>query len=226
MWLLQNFSLDTFLIKLLAAATILIFILPLHELAHGWIALKLGDDTAKYQGRLTLSPMSHIDPLGAICMIIFGFGWAKPVPINPTKFKNPRSGMAITALAGPVSNIIAAFFGVLIFNLMNLIIGLTGLSVPAPIYYALEMFFVFYTSINCGLAVFNLIPLPPLDGSKILEAFLPDKIVFKFYQNQRMITLIVFALLFVGVLDVPLRFFQSGLYSGVVWLAGLPFGIS
>lgn len=203
----------------IAAVLFIIFcILPLHECAHGWMASKLGDNTARYNGRITLNPLASIDPFGALCILLFGFGWAKAVPVNPRNFKNPKRDMAITALAGPVSNLLAALVGALVFNLIAVIPG-----VPRGLLIWLRFFFIYYVSINVMLAVFNLIPLPPLDGSRILGAFLSDRALYKYYQYQQYIMLGLIVLLFTGILDYPLYFLRNAVEAGIYWIAGLPF---
>ncbi len=206
--------------QILAVLFIIFCILPLHEFAHGWMAEKLGDSTARYNGRLTMNPLASIDPLGALAILLFGFGWAKPVPVNPRNFRNPKRDMAITALAGPVSNLLAALVGALLYNLFYLVLRP---FLPDVLLLLLGFFFQYYIGINVMLAVFNLIPLPPLDGSRILGAFLSDRALFKYYQNQRVIMIVLFALLFMGVLDVPLGILQMGAQSAISWLAALPF---
>jgi Zn-dependent protease len=206
--------------QILAVLFIIFCILPLHEFAHGWMAEKLGDNTARYNGRLTMNPLASIDPLGALAILLFGFGWAKPVPVNPRNFRNPKRDMAITALAGPVSNLLAALVGALLYNLFYLVLRP---FLPDVLLLLLGFFFQYYIGINVMLAVFNLIPLPPLDGSRILGAFLSDRALFKYYQNQRVIMIVLFALLFMGVLDVPLGILQMGAQSAISWLAALPF---
>ncbi len=205
----------------IAAILIIIFlVLPFHEWAHAFTAAKLGDTSIKYRGRLTLNPLAHIDPVGALSLLLFGFGWAKPVPVNPRNFKNPRLGMAIVALMGPVANIVAAIVGGLIINALakfapSFIAGTVGGYVL--------MFFSFYVQINVRLAVFNLLPIPPLDGSKILFVFLPDRAVEWFYRYQRIISMLLLVLLWVGVLTVPLNFLSNYLLKFVSWLTALPF---
>ena len=147
------------LMQILAVAFIIFCILPLHEFAHGWMAQRLGDNTAKLQGRLTLNPLASLDPMGALMILLFGFGWAKPVPVDPRYFKNPKKGMALTALAGPVANILAALAGALILN----ILAFFGVS-----HVLVLIFFTYYIRINVMLAVFNLLPVPPLDGFNII----------------------------------------------------------
>lgn len=211
-----------FVAYLVSILMIIFLVLPFHEWAHAFVASKLGDTSIKYRGRLTLNPLDHIDYMGALFMLLFGFGWAKPVPVDDRKFKNPKVGMAITALAGPLANIVAAIAGGLImfalitFSPFSFLIG----NIGQYILMTLE----FYISVNCSLAVFNLIPWPPLDGSKILFAFLPDKWIYKFYQYQQIFFFVLMALLlFTNVLDVPLDFLFGKVYSFVINICSLPF---
>ncbi len=201
----------------IAVVLVIVFlVLPLHEWAHGFVAHKLGDDTAKRQGRLTFNPIASIDPIGALFILLFGFGWAKPVPVNPNNFKNRRVGMALTALAGPMANLLAGLAVALAY--VGVIIATNG-AIPSWLYYGLN----YFVSINVSLAVFNLVPLPPLDGSKIVGAFLPAKIEMQYYKYQRIIILIVFVLLFTGILSTPLYYVEDACYSGILWLAQLPY---
>lgn len=210
------------IMQILAVLVIIFLVLPLHEYAHAWMAQKLGDNTAAYQGRLTINPLASIDPIGSLAILLFGFGWARPVEVNPRNFRNPKRDMAITAVAGPVSNIIAAFFGALLFNLVVIF----AVYLPQPLLMGLATFFQYYIAINVMLAVFNLIPLPPLDGSRIIGAFLSDRALYRYYQNQRFIMMALILLLFLGVLDIPLNFMRFWVQSGVEWLAALPFQLA
>lgn len=206
--------------EILAVLLIIFLILPFHEWAHAFTASLLGDKAVKYRGRLSLNPLSHIDPAGALCMLLFGFGWAKPVPIDSRNFKNAKIGMAVTAIMGPVANLVAAFAGLLVYNL--LFFFATGFLIT-DIGRFVTVFLSYYVSCNVGLAVFNLIPIPPLDGSKVLFLFLPDKAVNYCYRYQQIFFIALFALLYLGVLDGLLGWATNGLYSGISNLAALPF---
>ena len=188
--------------------------LTFHECAHGFIAYKLGDPTAKFMGRLTLNPLKHIDPIGAICMVLCSFGWAKPVPVDMRKFRNPKRDMAICAIAGPFTNLIFGFLGALMYWLI--IVIFPSIALNPNLKYLLSIFGI----LNIYLAVFNLIPLPPFDGSRILSSFLPDNLYLKLMSYERQIALAFFLLLFADS-----RFmggYISGTLSNVVyWIFNL-----
>jgi len=161
--------------------------ITIHELAHGFTAYKLSDRTAKDMGRLTLNPIKHIDPIGLLMMLVMRFGWAKPVPVDMRNFKHPKWYMAITALAGPVSNILLAIVFMMIFGLVFM--SLTTVTAGT------QLIEILYNTIyiSIALAVFNMLPLPPLDGSKVLFSLLPEKTYYKLMHYERfgMIVLIV-----------------------------------
>ncbi len=195
--------------------------LTVHEYAHGYAAYKLGDDTAKYSGRLSLNPIKHLDPIGALCMIFFHIGWAKPVPINPRNFKNPKRDFAITALAGPMSNFIMAFFSALIFLLIYAPVKnvyFENAFLFSVVQNTLNFFYTFHL-INIGLALFNLIPVPPLDGSRILNVVLPQKTYFAIMKYERTIYYVLLGWLLLGdavvstLLSIPMIAYNPFLSS-------------
>ncbi len=214
---------------LLLSLPVILFSLSVHECCHGYAALRLGDPTARNLGRLTLNPLKHIDPIGFICMVLFHFGWANPVPIDTRHFKNPRRDMALSAAAGPLSNIVLAFVfgGLLRLSLLGVttffeedLVGVvgsltsggaasvsTGFTVVALLVYMLYLGVI----INFSYAVFNLIPVPPLDGSRMFYVFLPPKWYFAIMKYERIIMIAMLALLWIGILDLPLNWAVGGL---------------
>lgn len=213
-----NFDPLSLVVSLISALVVVFLTLPIHEWAHGFIATKLGDPTPRYQGRLTLNPFAHIDYIGALCIILFGVGWAKPVQINPHNFKNPKVGMAVTALAGPSANIVVATVSFLFLNVISVFSGFWG----NPAYY-LKMFFVSVAQINVFLAVFNLIPIPPFDGSRILFAILPDRYYWRVMQHERILMFAMLIIIATDVLDMPLAIASNAILSIIGYITSLPF---
>ncbi len=205
------------IISVLSRCFVVFCCMPIHELAHGFIAYKLGDKTAKNQGRLTFNPLAHLNPIGTLMIFLFGIGYANPVPINPNNFKKPKAGMALTALAGPMSNLLLGFVSVFMFYF----VASVGHSSFAN---AVCIFFYFAAMINVTLAVFNLLPIPPLDGSKILAGILPDKAYYKYMQYERYVMIALFVLLFIGVLDTPISFLSSKMMNLISFIPSLIFG--
>lgn len=176
-----------------------LFTIMFHEIAHGFAAYALGDTTAKERGRLSLNPIKHIDWFGLLMLIVVGFGWAKPVPVDMRYFKNPRRDMALVALAGPVMNFLMAFLSTVVIVFLS-------------IFHAPEIignFFGTFLTINIGLGIFNLFPIPPLDGSKILGIILPEHIHMQILRYERFGMLALMALLWTGVLNTPLGFLRG-----------------
>lgn len=208
-------------LNLFARVFVMFCILPVHEFAHALVATKLGDKTAKYSGRLTLNPLAHLDLFGALMLIIAGFGYAKPVPVNTNNFKNRKLGIGVTAFAGPFSNLLLAF----VFSLVYCAIFRFGSPAQGSAIHAIAVFCLYVVQINVSLAVFNLIPIPPLDGSRIISAVLPDRIHFKFMQYERYFVYGFFIIILLGVLDTPMAFLTSSVSGTMVRLAASIFGL-
>lgn len=204
-------------ISILSSCFVVFCCLPVHELAHGYIAYKLGDDTAKKQGRLTFNPFAHLNPIGTIMIFLFGIGYARPVPVNPNRFKNPKGGMALVAIAGPLSNLLMAFMFNFVYIALAANFNMTGFMG------AVMYFFYFAAWVNITLAVFNLFPIPPLDGSKVLAALLPNRIYNKYMMYERYIMIALFVLLFTGVLDKPISIVSGFFMRLISYLPALIF---
>lgn len=219
---LESFDLSRMIFYLTQVIIALVCIV-FHEMSHGYAAYFLGDATAKSQGRLSPNPVHHIDPLGLLLMITAGFGWAKPVPVDMRRFKKPRQGMAITALAGPVSNFVLAWAAMLICSAIYHFAPLETMGDGA--YSLVINVFSFcgrLALMSVGLGVFNLIPIPPLDGSKVLFSLLPDRIYLTILRYERYVMLLLFVLVFMGWLDMPLDAFRSVGVRLLCLLSGLP----
>lgn len=200
------------LFDIVVRAIVLMTAIPIHEAAHAYAADRLGDPTARYRGRLTLNPMAHFDLVGSLAMILTGIGWAKPVPINPVNFKDTKKGMAISAAAGPASNLCVAAISLAVAKILLYVgygIGINGVIST--------LYTVFYSMcyINISLAIFNLIPIPPFDGSRIFNYFLPDKMYFKIMEYERYIYIGLLVLLFSGILDLPLSLLTGILFRAM-----------
>jgi len=212
-----NFSIANVIYLLLSLPVILIA-LSFHELAHGYVAYKMGDPTARNLGRLTLNPLKHLDPMGPLSMFVFGFGWAKPVPINTRYFKNGKRGMALTAVAGPIANLLLAFIGVILALITEKLFYLTNQNIYVEV---LGYFFWIFYTLNTYLAIFNLLPIPPFDGSRLAFIFLPDRLYFGIMKYERIIMLVLLGLLFFGFLTKPLIYISNLIISGMFFIVGL-----
>lgn len=211
---LRQLQLDSLWDMVLIVAASLLCI-TVHETCHGLAAWWMGDDTAKRMGRLSLNPLRHVDIVGLIMMAVARFGWAKPVPVDMRKFKNPRAGMALTALAGPVSNVLLALLAML---LRAVVLVFYYRAASQGIWKWLLMFLEYTAVLSAGLAVFNLFPVPPLDGSKVLFALLPDRAYAKLMRYERFGMVLLVVLLLTNVLDAPLYALRGGLLDGLTAL--------
>ncbi len=191
------------IIGLLIIAPPILFALTVHEYAHGWMALRLGDPTAKDAGRLTLNPLSHLDPIGTLMLFIVHLGWAKPVPVNPYNLRHPKKDMMWVSLAGPGANMLTAFACGLIIRLINPLTS--NFEIGSSAFGILVMMIVYGMVINLVLAFFNLIPLPPLDGSKILMGLLPAEYEYRMIQLERIGPFLLIGIIMIGHLaGVPI----------------------
>lgn len=209
-------SILSYLTGFLYTLPVLFLAFPVHECAHALAAYALGDRTAKWQGRLTLNPLKHLDAMGTICLLLFRFGWAKPVPVNPNNFKNPRVGMALTSIAGPLSNLLMAFvsLALLRFAVDPSVAQTTG-GVSSTTLNVLVQLLTVSAQINVGLFIFNLIPVPPLDGSRVLMLFLSRGAEEALYRYEGMIQMVLMGVLFLGFLSAPLIHAEQALLGGM-----------
>ncbi len=188
------------LTDILLAVVPAILCFSIHELSHGCMACLLGDDTAKREGRLSLNPLRHIDPLGFLMLVVFRFGWAKPVQVDMRRFKNPRAGMALTAFAGPGANILLSLALMPVFGAFVAL----GQNLSDGVYEVIWQTIVNTIYLSLRLAVFNLVPIPPLDGSKIAEDVLPERAYYQILRYERYGMILLFAAVWSGVLSRPL----------------------
>lgn len=216
--LLNGLGLKEILLRL----PIIFIAITVHEYAHGYAALKMGDPTAKLSGRLSMNPLAHMDIVGALSMLIFGFGWAKPVPINPNNFKNHKKGTVIVSLAGPISNLFLAFLGSVLYGIFRRI-GFGNFSSQfSEIFYGLLAQLIL---LNVCFGIFNLVPFPPLDGAKIVGAFLPYKTYFKIMQYERYAFPILIVLMYLGIFDKILGVLITPIISSLNALIALIAGL-
>lgn len=224
----------TVFIKYFSRIITMLLVLPLHESAHALVAKWFGDDTAERQGRISLNPLAHLDPFGGLLMVLTGFGWAKPVPINPLRMKKYRAGISLTALAGPVSNLLAAFVAGIAYNIIictkSGLMALVSSEVTTMSCVLLLLSFLF--QVNVGLAVFNLIPIPPLDGYNVLSYFTSQKVDRWFYRHQREVTF-AFIVVILGLSYIPSAhnplyivtdFVSNALWKAVSWIPRVKWG--
>lgn len=197
----MNETILDYLIK----ALVLFTAVPVHECAHAWVAEKMGDDTGRKQGRITLNPFAHLTLWGSLMMILVGFGWGKPVMVDSRNFKNPKKGMVLTSLAGPASNFIMAFLSMIVYK----VLAFLSYAKDSSTLDMMATVFVYITLINISLAVFNFLPIPPLDGSKIFNAILPEKWYFTIMKYENFIFIAVIILIYSGLLDKPLDYLNN-----------------
>jgi Zn-dependent protease len=225
-YVLEGGSIQSWVVSLLLSLPVVLLALSLHELAHGYVAYKCGDPTAKHFGRLTLNPLRHLDPVGFGCMLLIGFGWANPVPVNSRYFRKPRRDMILVALAGPVSNLLLAFAFLLLYRFVGIgWIATLTFSSQFTFNLAWCLLQILYAGIymNIALAVFNLLPIPPLDGSRVLFVLLPYRTYVKIAAHQRQITMVLLLVLLLGpyVGFEPIAWLTDLILKGMLTLVGM-----
>lgn len=203
------------LMELLYLVPAILLALTVHEFAHGYVSYRLGDPTPATDGRLSLNPLHHLDPIGTLMLILFKFGWAKPVIVNPQYYKHPKRGMAMVGAAGPVANYVMALLSVFIIVVITKVFQYAIPETVGPV----VRFFSILASINIGLGTFNMIPIPPLDGSKVFGALLPDNLYYRFMQISMVGFLVIVVLLYLGILTGPFLAFLQFLMDVFVNIA-------
>ena len=207
---------------LLSLVIAVVLAMSIHEMAHGLVSYWLGDPTAKMQGRISLNPFAHGDWLGVLCLLLFHFGWAKPVPIDASYYKDRKTGIIWTSFAGPLANFLLAFICVFIYILLIVFL-------PQFVYSGIGSFIVSTLStsatLNVGFGLFNLIPVPPLDGSKILFAFLPDEQYYRFIEGSPFFMLVLILLIYMNVLNVPLAMLQNNILQFFINISSMILGL-
>lgn len=213
------------LLDLLISTVAALFCITVHEMSHGLAAYRLGDPTAKEAGRLSLNPIKHIDPLGLLLMLTAKVGWAKPVPVDARRFKDPKRGMALTALAGPASNFVLSLLAVALFSLFFHLPAAHARNQSAYLLTGVWLAFLANVAIlSVGLGLFNLIPISPLDGSKVLLAFLPEKAYFTVLRYERYVMVLVLVLTFFGAFSRPLSWLMTRVLGALCSLCRLSDG--
>lgn len=189
-------------------ALVTLIVIPFHESAHALVSWLLGDPTAKNAGRLSMNPLRHFDPVGTVCMLLGGVGWARPVGVQPYRFRNPKVGMAVSAAAGPMSNLLLAYICMILYKAA--VYATNGAAAGVVLDFLWLMI-----SMNTSLAVFNLLPVPPFDGSRIFLLFLPQRTYFRAMRYERVIMAVVLLLVLTGLLDRPLSFCVNAVWQGL-----------
>lgn len=218
----QTASSALMVVEIFVCLMIILVVIPFHECAHGWVAKALGDPTPDKSGRLTLNPMLHVDAMGALSVVLFGFGWGRPIPVNPfrcTKVK-PRAATALIALAGPVSNLLIAYIVVIAEKIIlysNTEVLASGIECTEfYLYYAAARI----VSVSIYFAVFNLLPVPPFDGARFFMVFLPTKLFIRIMKYERVIMTVIMLLFVFGVFSVPMAFLSSWISKGLFYATG------
>lgn len=206
------------LLQLLISLPAILIALSVHEYFHGYAAYKQGDMTARNFGRLSLNPIAHIDIIGFLCLLFAGFGWAKPVPINPRNFRSYKKGIVTVSLAGPLSNLGLGFIGLIVYRIYAKYLWMPLISLSQPFAYCIYQFLLIFVLMNIGLFVFNLLPIPPLDGSKIVSAMLPAKISFYYLKYESIIQILLFVALYKGWLTLPLAVLREWVLTGLEFI--------